>query len=114
VSIKFDEKEDEHGQRSLGYIMFENPKSQDEWNQLSILNPNEFNTFFKDDFTKLAGLVAERIYHGRFNYKSSNEDFCQWVGTSLPGIKISSSGNCFQTTGNWQIWQNIGNVIHRR
>jgi hypothetical protein len=39
--------------------MFENPKSQDEWNQLSILNPNEFDTFFKDDFTKLAGLVAE-------------------------------------------------------
>jgi hypothetical protein len=47
------------------------------------MNPSKFNIIFKDDFTKLARLVAEMIYRGRFNYKAAKGDFRQWVGTSL-------------------------------
>ncbi len=47
------------------------------------MNPIEFNTFFKDDFTKLARLIVETIYRGRFYYKSAKEDFRQWVDNSL-------------------------------
>jgi hypothetical protein len=80
VTIKEDKEKDEHGLRSLGYIEYEKPKTKDEWDQYSIMDPEEFNTFFKDDFTKLAGLVAEMIYRGRFNYKAAKGDFRQWVG----------------------------------
>lgn len=55
----------------------------EEWDKHSIMNPAEFNTFFKDDFIKLAGLVAEGIYRRKFNYKASKNDFRQWVGASL-------------------------------
>jgi hypothetical protein len=82
VTIKEDKEKDEHGQRSPGQIMLKNPRSQAEWEQLSIMDPNEFNTFFKDDFTKLAGLVAEMIYRNRFNYKAAKVDSQQWLGIS--------------------------------
>jgi hypothetical protein len=59
VSIKPDESKDVNGRRSLGHIMFENPRSEADWEKLSIMDPVEFNTFFKDDFTKLAGLVRK-------------------------------------------------------
>jgi hypothetical protein len=93
VSIKEDKEKDEFGYRSLGHIMYENPKSQPEWEQYSILNPDEFIIFFKDDFTKLAGLVAEGIYRGRLNYKAAKGDLRQWVGTSLNSLpeKLQSS-----------------------
>jgi hypothetical protein len=46
------------------------------------MDPQEFNIYFKDDFTKLAGLVAEGIYHRKFNYKATKNDFRQWVSIS--------------------------------
>jgi hypothetical protein len=75
VSIKEDEEKDEHGQRALGQLVINNPVASEEWDQYSILNPGEFNIYLKDDFTKLAGLVAERIYHGRVNFKAAKGDF---------------------------------------
>jgi hypothetical protein len=83
VTIKPDEEKDEYGGRTLGQVLPENPLSEEEWKRLSILDPIEFNVFFKDDFIKLAGLVAEAIYRRRPNYKAAKKDFRQWVGTSL-------------------------------
>lgn len=91
VTIKADEEKDEQGFKSLGQVVLNEPASGEEWDQYSILNPDEFNIFFKDDFTKLAGLVADKIYRGRFNYKSSKENFRQWVGTSLNKLPESLS-----------------------
>jgi len=97
VTIKEDKEKDEHGQRSLGHIMNEKPIIKEEWDQYSMLNLNEFNIFFKDDFIKLSGFVAEMIYRRRSNYKSSKEDFRQWVGTSLIKLpeKLSSKYQSF-------------------
>jgi hypothetical protein len=83
VTIKEEKEKDELGYRSLGQVVNENPLTPEEWEKHSILDPIEFSTFFKDDFTKLAGLVAEMIYRHRFNYKAAKGDFRQWVGTSL-------------------------------
>ena len=83
VTIKEDSEKDEHGERSLGHIEFEKPLTKDDWDQYSFLNPEELNVFFKDDFTKLAGLVAEKMYRGRSNFKAARGDFKQWIDTSL-------------------------------
>lgn len=83
VTILEEKVLDELGQRSLGHIAYEKPKTKDEWDQFSFLDPNEFSIFFKDDFTKLAGFVAEGIYRGKFNYKAAKGDFREWLGTSL-------------------------------
>jgi hypothetical protein len=73
-----------------------------EWEKHSIMDPAEFNVFFKDDFTKLAGLVAEGIYRRRFNYKASKGDFRQWVGTTLLNwVQIES--HIFDTTNTQSI-----------
>jgi hypothetical protein len=112
VTIKPDKEKDEHGLRSLGGVVLENPLSNEEWDQYSIMNPNEFGMFFKDDFIKLSGLVAEMMHRGRFNFKSSKGDFRQWVGTSLIQLpeKLSSKYQSFifeytfqvlQTKSNW-------------
>jgi DNA-binding ferritin-like protein (Dps family) len=71
--------------------------SKEEWENHSILNPKEFNMFFKEDFIRLSGFVAEMIYRRRSNYKSSKEDFRQWVGTSLIKLpeKLSSKYQSF-------------------
>jgi hypothetical protein len=82
VSIKEEKEKDEFGYRSLGQVANENPMTPEEWEKHSIMDPVEFNTFFKDDFTKLVGLVAEGIYRGRFNFKAAKGDFRLWVGTS--------------------------------
>ena len=83
VTIKEDSEKDEYGQRSLGHIMYENSRSKEEWDQLSILNPNEFAVFFKDDFAGLSGLIAERLYKGKISGKGSKEDLRQCFGISL-------------------------------
>ena len=83
VTIKEDSEKNEYGKRSLGHIMYENPRSKEEWDQISILNPNEFDVFFKDDFVGLAGLIAERLYMGKISWKESNEDLQQCFGISL-------------------------------
>ena len=86
VTIQEDKEKDEHGLRSLGHVMYENPKASEERDQYSILNPNKFDLFFKDNFTSVVGFVAETIYRGRSNVKSSKEDFRQVVHTSLQNL----------------------------
>lgn len=97
VTIKVDEEKDELGGRTLGHVLPDEPLSKEEWEKLSILDPKEFNIFFKEDFIRLAGFVAEMIYRRRSNYKSSKEDFRQWVGTSLIKLpeKLSSKYQSF-------------------
>ena len=53
--------------------------------------------FFKEDFIRLSGFVAEMMYRRRSNYKSSKSDFRQWVGTSLVGLpeRLSSKYQSF-------------------
>ena len=83
VTIKEDSEKDEYGKRSLGHILYENPRSKEEWDQISILNPNKFDIFFKDDFVGLAGLIAERLEKGKISWKGSKEDLRQCFGISL-------------------------------
>lgn len=61
VTMKEEKEKDEFGYRSLGQLANENPMTPEEWEKHSIMDPVEFNTFFKDDLTKLAELVAEGI-----------------------------------------------------
>jgi len=68
--------------------MYEHPKTSDEWNKFSFLNPKEFDWFFKEDFISLAGFVAELLYRWRSNYKSSRADFRQWVHTWKTALVI--------------------------
>ncbi len=107
VTIREDKEKNEHGERSLGHITFEKPLSKEEWDQHSMLDPKEFDRFFKDDFTKLAGPVAEMIYRGRFNLKSAKEDIRQWVGTSLNKLpeKLSSKYQSYILEYTFQILQ---------
>jgi hypothetical protein len=80
VTIKEDEEKDERGGRTLGHVLPDESLSKEEWEKLSILVPKEFNIFFKEDFIRLAGFVAEMIYRRKANLKASKEDFRQWVG----------------------------------
>jgi hypothetical protein len=111
VSIKEDKEKDEFGYRSLGQLANENPMTPEEWEKHSIMDPVEFNIFFKDDFTKLAGLVVEGIYRGRFNYKAAKGDFRQWVGTSLNQLpeKLNSRYIDFMLEYTFQVLQNKTN-----
>ena len=83
VTIKEDEIKDEFDGRTLGHVFPVEPVSKEEWEKQSILNPQEFNIFFKEDFVRLSGFVAEKIYQRKANYKSSQEDFRQWEGLHL-------------------------------
>ena len=69
VTIKEVSEQNEYGQKPLGHIQYENPRSKEEWDQLSILNPYEFDIFFKGDFVGLSGLIAERLYKGKISWK---------------------------------------------
>lgn len=111
VSIKEDKEKDEFGYRSLGQVANENPMTPEEWEKHSIMDPVEFNIFFKDDFTKLARLVAEAIYLCRFNYKAAKNDFRQWVGTSLNQLpeKLNSRYIDFMLEYTFQVLQNKTN-----
>jgi hypothetical protein len=91
VTIKEETEKDERGKRPLGHIMYEKPKSKEEWDQYSFLNPIEFNIHFNEDLVMLAGLVAERIYRGRISLKGSKEDIRQWFGLSLSKLPESLS-----------------------
>lgn len=62
VTIKEEKEKDELGLRALGYVENEKAKTKEEWDQCSIMDPNEFNVFFKDDFAKVAGIIAQGIY----------------------------------------------------
>jgi len=97
VTTKEDEEKDELGGRTLGHVLPDEPLSKEEWEKLSILDPNEFNIFFKEDFIRLSGFVAEMIYRRKANFKASKEDFRQWIGTSLNNLpeKLSSKYQSF-------------------
>jgi hypothetical protein len=92
-------------------VINENPLTPEEWKKHSIMDPAEFNVFFKDDFTKLAGLVAKGIYRRRFNYKAAKGDFRQWVGTSLNQLpeKLNSRYIDFMLEYTFQVLQNKTN-----
>jgi len=83
VTIKEDKEKDEYGQRALGQVVLNDPVSHDDWEKYSILDPKDFDRFFKDDFIKLSGFIAEMIYRRRSDYKGSKGDLRQWVGASL-------------------------------
>ena len=97
VTILEDKEKDEHGVLSLGHVMDDKPKTVEEWDKYSLLDPKEFDIFFKDDFIKLSGFVAELLYKGRASYKGSKGDFRHWAGTSLNKLpeKLSSKYQSF-------------------
>ena len=45
--------------------MYDKPKKSEEWAEYSILNPEEFDRFFKEGFISIAGFVAELLYRRR-------------------------------------------------
>ena len=47
VTIKEEKDKDEYGNRSLGHIMYDHPKFLPEWEQYSILNPDELIIFLR-------------------------------------------------------------------
>ncbi len=56
-----------------------------QWEIPSFFNPIEFIKYFKNDFIKVAGLVAEQIYTGA-NTIGASEDFKKWINVSLLGL----------------------------
>lgn len=118
VTIKENKEISRHGQRVLGLIKPDKQKTTEDWDQYSILNPNEFDRFFKDNFILLAGYVAETIYRGRSNIKSSKEDFRQWLNISLKHLseQLSSKYIRFLLAYNLEVlskdmnWSNIAAI----
>ena len=47
VTIEEDKEISKPEQRVLGLIRFDKPQTNKDWDQFSILNPNEFDRFFK-------------------------------------------------------------------
>ena len=56
-----------------------------QWEIPSFFNPIEFIKYFKNDFIKVAGLVAEQIYTGTKTI-GAVEDFEKWINVSLLGL----------------------------
>lgn len=88
VTIEEDKEISKSGQRVLGLTKLDKPQTNEAWDQFSILNPNEFDRFFKVNFISLSGYVSEEIYRGRYNTKSSKEDFRQWFNISLKHLSV--------------------------
>ena len=114
VTIKSDENKDEQGIRTLGQVSANYSVSDDEWGKFSFLNPEEFGNFFKFDFIKLSGFVAEGIYRGRSNFKGAITDFRQCVGASLINLpeRLSSKYQSFILEYTNQVLQNKTNWSH--
>ena len=45
-----------------------------------------FNRYFKNDFIKVAGFVAEQIYTGKNNKTGAGGDLEEWINVTLLGL----------------------------
>jgi hypothetical protein len=59
---------------------------KNQWKIPSFFKPVNFNRYFKNDFIKVAGLVAEQIYTGRNNKTSVGGDIDAWINVTLLGL----------------------------
>jgi len=118
VTIKEDNGINKPGQRVLGLTKLDKPQTNKDWDQFSILNPNEFDRFFKDNFISISGYVAETIYRGRSNTKSSKEDLRQWLYISLKHLSEQLSSKyisfllayAFEVLHKDENWSNIAAI----
>jgi hypothetical protein len=76
----------------LGHIRGVPSEIKNQWEIPSFFKPVKFNRYFKNDFIKVAGLVAEQIYTGKNNKTVPGRDFEDWVNVTLLGLpdKLSS------------------------
>jgi hypothetical protein len=59
---------------------------KNQWKIPSFFKPINFNKYFKNDFIKVAGLVAEQIYSGNNSKTVAGRDFEDWINVTLLGL----------------------------
>jgi hypothetical protein len=77
---------DGYGIESSGHIKGIPSEIKNQWEIPSFFKPVKFNRYFKNDFIKIAGLVAEQIYTGGNNKTGAGTDFDEWINATLVGL----------------------------
>jgi hypothetical protein len=87
VTIKPVETEDEYGERILGYVMYDKPIYDEISNSRTKLYPVEFINYVRLDFTNLAGMVSEKIYHhGSYDFTAAKDNLELWKNNILDDL----------------------------
>jgi hypothetical protein len=92
VTIVPENLKDGYGIETLGHIRGIPSEIRNQWEIPSFFKPVKFNRYFKNDFIKVAGLVAEQIYTDKNNKAIGGRDFEDWISVTLLGLpdKLSS------------------------
>jgi hypothetical protein len=92
VTIVPENMKDEYGIKTSGHIRGIPSEIKNQWEIPSFFKSVKFNRYFKNDFIKVAGLVAEQIYTGKNNKTGAGRDFEDWINITFLGIpnKLSS------------------------
>ena len=92
VTVVPENMKDGYGIETSGHIRGIPSEIKNQWEIPSFSKPVKFNRYFKNDFIKVAGLVAEQIYTDKNNKTSAGEDFEEWINVTLLGLpnKLSS------------------------
>ena len=92
VTIVPENMKDGYGIETSGHVRGIPSEIKNEWEIPSFFKPAKFNRYFKNDFIKVAGLVAEQIYTVKNNKTGADGDFEEWINVTLLGLpdKLSS------------------------
>ena len=66
--------------------MYDKPIYDEKSNSHTKLYPVEFNNYVRLDFTNLAGMVAEKIYQGRYDFTGAKDDLELWGNNILDDL----------------------------
>jgi len=83
VSIVPEKSKNAYESGTLGHVKSFPLRNKYQWEINTFLDPAIFDKYFKDDFVKVAGLVAEKIHTGRFNNLGAGGDFRKLFYTTL-------------------------------
>ena len=86
-------KDDPFPVKTLGHVKEYPLKNKYQWEINYFFDPSVIDKYLKDDFTKVAGIIAEKIHTGKFNNLGARGDFRNWVDTTLHDLpeKLSLS-----------------------
>jgi len=87
---------------------------KNQWEIPSIFKPVNFNRYFKNDFIKVAGFVAEQIYTGKNNKTGAGGDLEEWINVTLLGLpnKLSSKYQFFLLDYTKEVFELKINWLH--
>jgi hypothetical protein len=86
VTIVPENMKDDYGIKTSGQVRGIPSEINNQWEIPSFFNPIEFIKYFKNDFIKVAGLVAEQIYTGKSNKTGAVDNFDEWINVTHFGL----------------------------